>query len=468
MQPQTPAGFWRRSFLLIPVAAAVAAGGWYALSPGKPAIGHEGGPRDTDTAPRVEVTAPKPGGIDRVCVQPGTIEPFEDVDLYAKVSGYLVEQTVNIGSRVKKGQVLARIAVPEYEKQVDKDTAEVRRAEARVAQMKAAIRSAEADLRSAAALVALAQAEQKSKTSYRAYRQKQRDRIKGLFAQQAIDAKLVDEQEDQYEAAVSAELAASESVNSARQKEEAAKAKVEQAKADEKYADAEVAVTQSQLEKSKVLLGYTVITAPFDGVITHRSFFPHAFIRSADAGGERVPVLSIERTDTMFVVVQVPDRDVPYLNVGDPAVVEIDALDGTVLQTTSATRVEVSRTSNSEDPHTRTMRAEIDVKNPDDKLRRGMYGSVTLMLNVGAKSSFRLPSGTLVKKAAGGKGAVRVVRDGVIRTIPVTVGADNGVEIEVLTGLTAADKVVVRTTTTIEDGTAVTANEAKPAAAAGH
>ncbi|QEL19605.1 efflux RND transporter periplasmic adaptor subunit [Limnoglobus roseus] len=468
MHPRNPATSRFRWLVLTAFLLGVAAGGWYVFGRSQPAIGRDANPGGNgDTAVRVEVAAPKLGGIDRICVQPGTIEPFESADLYAKVSGFLLERRVDIGSHVKEGDVLAKISVPEYEKQVEKDTAEVRRAEAKVVQMKAAVQSAEADLRSATALVALSQAEQKSKTSYRSYRQKQRERIKGLFAQQAIDAKLVDEQEDQYEAAFSAELAAGEAVNAAKQKEAAARSKVDQAKADEKYADAEVAVAKAMLDKSTVLLGYTLIKSPYTGVVTHRNFNRGDFIRSADAGGERVPLLSVERTETMRVIVQVPDRDVPYVNVGDPAVIEIDALPGTVLQTTSAHNVEVSRTSDSEDPHTRTMRTEIDVLNPEGKLRRGMYGNVTLMLNVGATNAVRVPSGAIVKRGDAGKGAVRVVRDGHIATVPVTVGTDNGVEAEVLKGLTTADKVVVRTTTTVEDGAAVTTSEAKPQAA-GH
>ncbi len=439
----------------------VALGGWLALARGK----HEThvGPADRDKSRLVlsvvEVVHPKAGGIDRVCVQPGTLEPFEAADLYAKVSGFLAEQWVDIGSRVKAGQVLARIAVPEYEKQVEKDTADVKRAEAKLAQMTAGITTAEAELKSAGATVALATAEAKSKTSYKAYRAKQRQRIRDLAARDAIDAKLTDEQEDQYQAAVAAELAAGEAVNAARQKEAAARAKVEQAKADKDYAKAEVAVAVAQREKSAVMLGYTVVTAPYTGVVTRRSFHRGDFVRSADSGGDRVPVLSVERTDVMRVVVQIPDRDVPFVSAGDPAVVEIDALAGAIYRTTPESKVEVSRAAEAEDPHTRVMRTEIDLPNPDGRLRRGMYGRVTLTLNVGASSAVRVPSAALVGKAEGGKASVRVVHGETAHVVPVRYGTDNGAEVEVLTGLTQADRVIVRTNGPIEDGAAVTAVE---------
>lgn len=409
----------------------------------------------------VEVISPRPRGIDRVCLQPGTVEPMEAADLYAKVSGFLIEQQVDIGYPVQAGQVLARISVPEYEKQVKQDAADVTRAQARVDQMKAAITTAEADLGAAAASVALAQAEVKSKTSYRAYREKQRDRIKDLVARSAIDAKLADEQEDHYQSAVSAELAASAGVNAARQKEEAARARVQQAQADLKYAEAEVETAKAKLEKAQVLVDYSVIRSPYTGVVTKRNFHPGDFVRSADAGGERVPILAVERTDVMRVIIQVPERDVPLVNRGDPAVVEVDALPGVVFKTNGAEKVEVSRLAASEDPQTRMMRTEIHIRNPEGKLRRGMFGRVILTLQPGAPNALRIPSAALSGKADGKKATVRVVQEYKVHLVSVRYGADNGSEVEVLSGLTADDHVIVRASGPLDEGTVVSVADAK-------
>jgi RND family efflux transporter MFP subunit len=418
----------------------------------------------------VEVVSPRAGGIDRVCTQPGTVEPFESADLYAKVSGYLAEQEierdgekllkdgqpvrVDIGTPVKAGDVLARISVPEYEKQVEQDKADVSRAEVKVEQVTAAVTTAEADLGAATAAIALARAEVKSKTSYREYREKQRNRLRELAAEQAIDRKLVDEQEDQFQAAVAAELAASESVNAAKQKEAAAASRVKQAQADLKYAAAEVAVARARLEKSRVLLGYTVIRSPYTGVVTRRSFHVGDFVKAADAG-ERIPVLAVERTDVMRVVVHVPDRDVPFVRPGNPAAVRIDALPGEVFKTAGGNRVEVARSATAEDRATRLMRTEVDVPNPDGKLRRGMYGRVTLTLRAGAASAVRIPSAALVGKAEGGKATVRVVRDDTAQVVPVEYGTDTGAEVEIVSGLTPADRVVVKASGPVENGTPV-------------
>ncbi len=453
-------------FLGLVVLAAGAAGTGYVFVHGR-AAAENSAPLILDSsktaasagAVSVKVVAPRSGGIDRLCTQPGSVEPFESADLYSKVSGFLVEQNVDIGYPVRAGDVLARISVPEYETQVKEDAANVVRAEARVEQMKAAITTAEADLGAAGAAISLCLAEKKSKESYRAYREKQRNRIRDLVATNSIEAKLADENEDQFQAAVSSELAAAEAINAARQKEAAARARVVQARADFRYAAAEVETAKDRLEKSKDLLGYTVIRSPYTGVVTERHFHLGDFIRSADSGyakGERVPVLAVERTDVMRVVIQVPEREVPFVDCGDPAIVEVDALPGVVFKTQGADRVVVSRLAASEDPQTRMMRTEVHVKNPEGKLRRGMFGRVTLILQTGAPDAFRIPSSALFGKADGGKGMVRIVRGDKAALAPVAIGADNGSEVEVLSGLKAEDRVVVLASAAISEGTAVT------------
>ena len=179
----------------------------------------------------------------------------------------------------------------------------------------------------------------------------ERNRIKGLFASSmAVDAKLGDEQENQYQAAISADLAATESVNAAKQKEAAAGAKVKQAQADLKYATAEVEVAKAHLEKSQVLLDYTVIRSPYTGVVTRRNFHPgtngqpERHQAEAPSRVERVPLFTVERTDLMRVVVQVPDRDVPFVDVGDPAEIHFDALPDVTFKSNGTDKVrEISR-----------------------------------------------------------------------------------------------------------------------------
>lgn len=457
------------------VLAALGIGGWYAIARAKPSAEanqaraqHE----NPTAAISVEVIQPKPGGIVRMCVQPGTVEPFEAADMYAKASGFLIEQNVDIGSRVKLDDVLARISVPEYEKQVQRDEARVLDATAKVRQMEANLKVAKADAKAADASVTLAKVLVRAKVAFRQYREKQLIRTKELAKEQAINARVVDEQEDFYMSALEAENSANEGVTAAQERAIAARAKIEQAEADIDAAKAGVEVAAAELEKSRVLLDYTVIKSPFNGVVTKRNFHPGErgrrgdYIKSADQGGT-IPVLAVERTDKMRVVIQVPDRDVPYVSLGDPAVIEIDALPGVVFETKGADTVGISRWADAEDAATRTMRTEVDLKNPDGVLRHGMYGraTLTLTLSPGTPNALRIPSSALFGKAEGGRGAVRVVREGKVRILPIRYATDNGVEAEILLGLNPTDRVIVRSSASIEEGTPVAVAEP---AAAGH
>jgi RND family efflux transporter MFP subunit len=452
--------FWIATVLaVLPI---LAASGWYALSRGKSASATEAEPQAEETkapvAITVEVVNPRPGGIRRTCVQPGTVEPFDAADLYAKVSGYLAEQTVDIGSHVKAGDVLARISVPEFGKEVERHQARMRDAQAKIRQMDAHLKVAQADARAADKSVDLARVMVKVKTAYRRYREKQLDRVKGLYADKAIDAKLVDEQEDFFLSAQEAENAAVEQVNTSLEKATAAKAKITQAEADLDEAKADLGVSEAELAKSKVFLDYTVIRSPYTGLVTKRNFHVGDFVKAADQSG-MVPMLAVERTDLMRVVIQVPDRDVPFVRRGAPAVVEIDALPGVTFESKGAQKVAVARWSGTEDPNTRTMRTEIDVPNIEGILYHGMYGRVTITLNAGTPNALRIPSAALVGKAEGGRGAVRVVRDDKVHLIPVRYAIDNGVEAEITSGLTSADHVITRSTAPVDEGTPVTVQD---------
>src|SRR5262249_49617623 len=157
---------------------------------------------------------------------------------------------------------------------------------------------------------------------------------------------------------------------------------------------------------------------PFDGVVTERNFNPNDFVRAASEGGAHLPLLTVQRTDLMRVVVQVADRDVPYADPGDPAIVEIDALPGQKFPAS------ISRIADSEDPETRLMHVEIDLPNPPGMnrkgmIRHGMYGRVTIILE--KVEMLSLPSSCLVGKSQDSKGYVYVVRDGRARQVPVQI-----------------------------------------------
>jgi len=392
----------------------------------------------------VDVVRPRPGGISRTIQQPASIHSFESVDLYAMVSGYLKKQDVDIGSRIKKGEVLAELDVPRDAKAVEEAASLVEHARAQVAQAQVRIKVTLAQQDTAAVAVKAAECDLTRLVSRRELAQKQYQRVSGLVAERAATRLLADEQQLDVETATAAERSGYLEIDVAKAKLLAAQAAVEQAEADAVEARANLGVAHAHLEKSKVNLDYSRIVAPFDGVVTLRSFHPGALIRSATEGGQPQPLLTVKRTGVMRVVVLVPDRDVVLTRPGDPAVVTVDALGGRSFQGTLA------RIARAEDAE-RLMRVEIDLPNPENLLCDGMYGKAIITLERNAHS-LALPAACIVEHNGQAGGVAFVVRDGLARRIEVKLGGDNGTEVEVVSGISPDDAVVAPAGTPLEDG----------------
>ena len=418
-----------------------------ATESGQSEKGRAYGASSTSTAAmRVEVVTPKPRGLGRRVVQPGIVNAFDKADLYAKVSGYLVRQKVDIGDAVKKGDLLAEVDVPELFKSRDRAQAALLQAKAKLKLSEARVLTFDADRQTAAATVMQAEADIAKFTAAREYRQKERDRIAQLVQRNAVERRLLDEQEQMYQEAVAAERTGTAAVATARAALASAEARIAQARAEVEQSRVDVDAAAADLAKAQVLTDYTRITSPYEGIVTRRSFHDGDFIRSAAEGGN-TPVLSVARSDLMRVVVMVPDLDVPYVDVGDPATIAVDALAGQVFQG------KVSRFAYSE-TELKLMRTEVDLPNPDNKLRDGMYGTATLLLEPPSQN-MTVPSTCLIEQSDNGDGAVYLVRSGKVHRQRVRVGKDDGRECEIIEGLSLADHVVVRYNGSIAEGLAV-------------
>jgi RND family efflux transporter MFP subunit len=459
VEPKTPAAKSRRRSrsrraLAASVAVCALAGGLWAWGQAS----SNGEARPVAEAPRaavpiVEVTHPRTGGIERTTAQPGSVHSFESVDLYAMISGYMKSQAVDIGSRVKKGDVLAEIAVPREEKLVQQATALLEQTRAQALQMEARLKWTEADLGTARAMTAQAKSDIARLSAIRTLAESKYDRIKRLHEQGAVEMKIVDEQLRDREAAIASEKTGALAVLTAESRAAGALAKVEEARADVVEARAAIDVAAAALATAQVDVDYAKIIAPFDGVITKRSYHPGEFIRSA-VGGTQPPMLTVSRTDLMRVVVQVPDRDLTLTDAGDPAIVNIDGLEGREF------RGAVSRIADSENPTTRTMRVEVDLPNPDGLLRQGMYGRVTIALEP-PSTHLTLPSACILERSGTGKGVVQVVRGDKVEKLDVLLGSDNGALVEVRSGLNADDEVILRSGSPVEPGMTVAVRPAE-------
>jgi RND family efflux transporter MFP subunit len=406
-----------------------------------------GSPSGTRSRLKVAVVKPRKGGIPRQTVQPGSMESFDYADLYAKVSGYLKTQIVDIGDTVKAGQTIAEIEAPELVEELHEEEAAVARSEAEVVQMESRVTTANAEYDAAVANITFVEANLAKATSYLKFREIQFKRISDLFAKKSIEERLVDEKEEERDSAQAAENSARAAIVSARAQATAVKARVASAEADLLDAKAKVRLARAKVARAQVWVDYMKIVSPYNGVITRRSFHVGDFIRTADQGGT-TPLLTVARTDVMRVVVQVPERDVPYTDVGDIAIVEMDALAGEKFPG------KVARFANSEDRLTRTMRTEIDLPNPRNRLRDGMFGRVTIVTESGEKG-ITVPSTSLLRDSK--QSALLVVRKGKIHRLPVEIGQDDGSRTEVLSGLTLSDEVVINPSKDLTDGAPVDA-----------
>ncbi len=448
---------WGWVVLLVVGLLAAGSGGAFLLASGKGQEGKhlaakqnaEGGSESTGKEPRVQVVTPERGGMERTTNQPGTVRAFEYAELFAKVSGFVKTLNVDRGSRVKKGDLLAEIYDPERDVAVEQAEAALEHAHAEVAQAQSNILTAQASVLAAKAQQNEAKAVLKQRTAERDYRKKQYIRFTELVKKGDIEERVADEQHDNYLSAEGAVDSAQAGIETAAAGFAEASAAVEKARADLKAAEAKVKVSEANLDMSKVFVQYTKVLAPYDGVVTSRgdSVHPGSFIRSASEGMS-VPMLTVARDDKMRTIVLVPDRDVPYCEVGDRATVQLDALAGRIFNG------KVSRIAESEDLKDRTMRVEIDIENPDRALRDGMFGRAEILLEKLIKN-LSIPSSCLVQRNGKGDGAVFVVKDGELHRVPIRVGLDDGLRVEVTSGLTETDQVILRPDASDPEGTKV-------------
>jgi multidrug resistance efflux pump len=337
--------------------------------------------------------------VKRVVEQPGTVLAFEETALHANLTGYVDtleedpdkkdrpphDRFIDIGSRVKKDQVLAHLAVPELEEEFKQKTALVTQARAEVVQAEKAHAAAGAGVVAARAMVTEAEAGiERAQALYDRW-QSEVARVEKLLADGVDVRQTLDETRNQFKAAGAARKEAVARVVSAN-------AAVKKAEADRDKADADVEAAKARLEVAKAeasrvdaLRGYTKIKAPFDGVVTRRAVTRGDYVR----GGDKSPLFSVARTDPVRVVVQVPEADAGLVAVGQEVRLTLQG------GAEAGEAGKVTRTSWSLEPGSRTLRTEIDVPNEKGAVRPGTYAY--------AKLTAELPAAWAVPAAAVGK-----------------------------------------------------------------
>ena len=325
----------------------------------------------------------------------GAFQPYQQVDVHAKVAGYIRQIFVDVGDKVKEGQVLAVLEVPELR-------AQILGAEATIEHSQNAIRRAQSEV---------AQAESAHSAAHFAYaRLKQAsEQRQGLIAEQELE--------------------------DAQDKDKEAEAQVESANASLAEAQSQLSVSKASSKQLAAMEAYTQITAPFDGVITKRYADTGALIQAGTASDtQAMPVVQLAEWSRLRLVVPVPESDASQIRLGAVVQVHVAAL-GRDFQG------RVARFSDALDQQTRTMHTEIDVENRDGTVVDGMYADVNLTLSK-KDAALTVPI-QAVKREASGASVLIVDKDGRIRERQVKLGQQGNNRIEVLSGLVEKDQVVI-------------------------
>ncbi len=303
---------------------------------------------------------------------PAHVEPYEQSAIYAKAAGFVSVVHVDLGDRVKKGQVLAELWIPEMDQQLAQKKALVEEAQAAVGQAAAAIAAAESLVAAAAEKTREAQATVASHQAEIKFRNSEHDRFAELVrTSKAVEPKLVEEKLRQLESAEAALVAAEAGIASAQANERVEQARLKQAHANRALAQAKLKTAQADLKQTEVLMDYAVIRAPYDGVVTERLIDTGDFARSA-GNGSAEPLFTVMRETPLRIVVDIPEADAGWVRTGLPATLSVDGIQN------QPCACVVRRTAEMLDPKMHTLRIEVEVTERVEGLRPGMYGAVTI------------------------------------------------------------------------------------------
>jgi RND family efflux transporter MFP subunit len=202
---------------------------------------------------------------------------------------------------------------------------------------------------------------------------------------------------------------------------------------------------KANVERLGQLQSFERVTAPFDGVVTARNTDIGALVQAGDNSGPK-ELFHIAAIHTLRVYVAVPEIYAAFVKTGEPAKLTLDALPGETLTGT------IARNADAIDATSRTLNVEVDVDNPTGHLLPGAYAFVHLRVPP-HPGSVTIPSNALLFRAEGLR--VGVIRNGHVELTPISIGQDYGSTVEVISGLTARDTVIVNPSDSLENGAAV-------------
>ena len=358
--------------------------------PGATAVAASSGPVSVSTIP---VASRK---LSTTIALPAQLEPYEQVDIYPKVTGFVETVTVDRGSRVKVGQVLVRLTAPELVSQRS--------------QAEAAVRAAESQLATANAKLASDQ---------------------GTYEHMQAAAKTPGVLAENDVAVAGQTVSADKGLVAA--------------------AEQNIAAARESLKTVSQSEAYLTITAPFAGVVTTRNLHPGALIGPASGSGPALPILQIVNDRRLRLVVPVPEAEVGSMKQGQAVAFSVPAYPGQTF------KAPIARIADALDQKSRTMPVELDVMNRDGKFAPGSFANVKWPLERGYPTLF-VPT-TAVTNDQQHTFVIRV-RNDKAEWVTVQTGQTVNGEIEVFGDLAEGDQVVKTATDAIHSGDAVRAQAA--------
>jgi len=324
----------------------------------------------------------------------GQFQPYQQVDLHAKVSGYIRWIKVDIGDRVRQGEVLALLEVPELQNQVEGAQAEVRHSQSDITRAQSEVVSAESTYSAVHA-------------EYTRLEEASKERP-GLIAEQELD--------------------------DARAKDQQAAAQVGVAKASLDAMRQQLGVSRATRSRLETMSRYEQIIAPFTGVVTKRYADTGSLIQAGQNNNtQTLPVVQVAESDLLRLRMPVPEGDVPYIQVGGDVRVTVSATGHTFTG-------KIIRFSRALDTNTRTMLTEVDVPNLDLSLDPGMYAETTIQLQQ-KNDALILPAQAVVQ--SGDQSYVLVVdATNHVEKRNVTLGIQTSNRVEITSGLQTGDNVI--------------------------
>lgn len=364
----------------------------------------QAGTAQPDAQTTVGVTPVTRKPIMRQLTLSSELVPFQEIDVYAKESGYVHDIKVDYGSRVQKGDLMATLEIPELAALLQQDAAAIRSATDQVAHANNEVDRLE--------------------RQHDVYH-KQAERMKGVVEKQPG-------------------LLAQQEIDDAVGKDLAAEAQIEAAKSTVQTDQSQLDVAKAKEQHDRVLYEYSKIPAPFSGVVTQRYANEGTLMQAGTSSStQALPLVRLSEDDKFRLVIPVPESYVKYIRIGDPVQVRVSSLNRVVPG-------QVTRFSVDVNADTRTMHTEVDVPNPSRVLIPGLYAEATLTLE--RKNDALVVPLQAVNQNGEQPTILLVDHNNKIQERKVKLGLQTASDAEVVSGLNDGDRVVVSDRSALKPG----------------